>query len=122
MIGFGIDLAQPADRRVVHGVAEFPDEPAVECMPLFQSLAEHLDELLRADPAGNAFAARLVAEEFDAIEGLLGHIAPIAVDDAGRPEHQVRKWLEQIGIERQIEDVERRRFRRQNLPLPLNRR
>ena len=66
-----------------------------------------MDDLLRAEPAGNALPARLVAEKLRAIEPFGEHVALIVVDDQPRSDRQP-EIAESLQIEVQVEDVELR--------------
>ena len=66
------------------------------------------DELLRADPAGNALAARLVAEESRSVQGVVEHVHAFGQSIHGQAgaEHEVQ-GAELVDVERQLADVER---------------
>jgi len=48
--------------------------PSIKCVP-------SETKLLRARSAGDAFAARFVAEELHGVEGLFRHVAMLGIDD-----------------------------------------
>ena len=93
----GGDLAQAADRRLAHrpgqlgqragcpGRGGFRSAAAVS-FRFVQVLAD-LDQLRRADPAGDALAARLGLVEPQAADGLIDQVGPLGIDDDRRPEH-----------------------------------
>src|SRR5688572_29443721 len=77
--------AETADRRKFDGFAELLDHrrklilPAAGAdVPIHEIRAER-DHLLRAEPAGNALAARFVAKEFHRVQRLLGHVATFRI-------------------------------------------
>src|SRR5262249_22163132 len=103
------DHAEAADRGLPHRSVELKDEllrladgPGRSGGP--EQLAGEGEQLLRADPAGDALPAGLPAVEFEAVEGLAGHVDVISVDNQARAEHQA-EFAEVARVELEVEHV-----------------
>src|SRR5216683_2644306 len=88
-----VDLAEAADRGVTHGLREFVEEGEIGAILRFGYAAlrparEHVRHFLRADTAGDTFAARFIAIKTHGVEGHVQHAGAIVTNhDGARAEH-----------------------------------
>src|SRR5882762_6372734 len=87
------NLTEAADRSQAHGLRKFIEQREVGAILRFGYAAlrpssEHVRHFLRADAAGDTFAAGFVAIEARGIEGHVQHASGlVADDDSARTEH-----------------------------------
>src|SRR6266851_359481 len=87
------DLAEAADRGETHGLREFVEEGEIGAILRYGYAAlrparEHFRHFLRADTAGDTFAARFIAIKTHGVEGHVQHAGAIVTNhDGARAEH-----------------------------------
>src|SRR6266403_829385 len=94
--GCGCDLAEATDRSKAHGLRELVEQREVGTIlgfgdPALRPAHEHVRHFLRADAAGHAFAAGLVAIKTDGVQRHVQHAGRIvANNDRAGTEHGAR--------------------------------
>src|SRR6266849_4621358 len=87
------DLTEAADRGETHGLREFVEQGEIGAILRFGYAAlrparEHVRHFLRADAAGDAFAARFIAIKTHGVEGHVQHAGAVFTNhDGARAEH-----------------------------------
>src|SRR5205814_1019153 len=97
-------LAEAADRGVLHDLGEIGED--LELVAVRLAAGEALQRLLladRADPAGDALAARLVAEELGDAEHRVDEVGGLVVDDHDAAAERRSRGARVLEGERQVE-------------------
>ena len=100
----GRGLAQAAERRLVHRVAQAAQ--AVQVLDLAAPLGErrqHVEHLARADAAGNTLAARLVLREGQEVAGDVHHAGRLVGHDHAARAHDGARGLEILVVDARVE-------------------